>query len=157
SVDDKPSLTLDFSRFQDGQRFHGLRRIHLNNSVEDPSFANEKLGSEIFWAAGVPAPRVTRALVELNRRALGLYVLKEGFTGESATRQFQKLSGRRGEAGKGHDVNEKLDRNSVHAPFDTNRVALKNLSVALEAPLAERWRKIEAALDTKNFLTFMAL
>ena len=39
--DDKPALTLDFSRFQNGRKFHGLRRFHLNNSVEDPSYVNE--------------------------------------------------------------------------------------------------------------------
>ena len=79
-IDNKPSWTLDFSRFSPGQKFHGLRRIHLNNSVEDPSYCNERLGSELFRAAGVPAPRVTRAIVILNSRPLGLYVLKEGFT-----------------------------------------------------------------------------
>src|SRR5205085_9247534 len=92
-MEDKPALTLDFSRFKAGQKFHGVRRIYLNNSVEDPTYANEKIGSELFLAAGVPAPRVTRALVELNGRALGLYVLKEGFTEEFLARHFNRVSG----------------------------------------------------------------
>src|SRR5205085_6050826 len=73
-LEDKPAFTLDFSRFSPGQKFHGLRRIHLNNSVEDPSYCNEQLGSELFRAAGIPAPRVTRAVVTLNQRRLGPYV-----------------------------------------------------------------------------------
>src|SRR5206468_647386 len=52
-LDDKPGLTLDFGRFTNGQRFQGLRKIHLNNSVEDPSYLNEKIGSELFRAAGL--------------------------------------------------------------------------------------------------------
>src|SRR5687768_479503 len=34
-IDDKAALTLNFQKFTPGQRFHGLRKIHLNNSVQD--------------------------------------------------------------------------------------------------------------------------
>jgi len=67
-VDDKPSLTLDFSRFESGGKFYGLRKIHLNNSVEDPSFVNEIIGSELFRAAGVPAPRLAPDTYAVRRR-----------------------------------------------------------------------------------------
>src|SRR5687768_9330432 len=65
-IDDKPSFTLSFDKFLPQQRFHGLSKIHLNNSVEDPSYMNELLGSEAFRKAGVPATRAAHALVELN-------------------------------------------------------------------------------------------
>src|SRR5687767_2978740 len=74
-VDDKPSLTLNFDKFAPGQRFHGLEKIHLNNSVQDPSYLCEKLAREMFLAAGVPAARIGHARVSLNDRALGFYVL----------------------------------------------------------------------------------
>ena len=155
--DDKPALTLDFSRFQNGRKFHGLRRFHLNNSVEDPSYVNEKIGSEFFQAAGLAAPRVTRAQVILNGGTPRLYVLKEGFTEDFLARHFQRLSGELYEPGEGHDVNEKLARNSVAAPFDRNRAALKKLAAAAEeTDPAQRWQELEAALDTRQFLTFMA-
>lgn len=32
-IDAKPSVTLNFDKFAVGQRFHGLTKIHLNNSV----------------------------------------------------------------------------------------------------------------------------
>lgn len=156
--DDKPALTLDFSRFQNGRKFHGLRRFHLNNSVEDPSCVNEKIGSEFFQAAGLPAPRVTRARVTLNGGPPRLYVLKEGFTEDFLAQHFHRLSGELYEPGDGHDVNEKLARNSVEAPFDRNRTALKNLAAAVGEPdPAQRWQQLERALDTKQFLTFMAV
>jgi hypothetical protein len=155
--DDKPALTLDFSRFQTGRKFHGLRRIYLNNSVEDPSYVNEILGGEFFQAAGVPAPRVTRALVGLNGGTPRLYVLKEGFTEDFLARHFHRISGELYEPGTGHDVNEKLVRNSVEAPFDRDRAALKNLSAAAqETDPAQRWQKLETVLDTRQFLAFMA-
>ena len=156
-LDDKPAMTLDFSRFQAGRKFHGLRRIYLNNSVEDPSYTNEKIGSEFFEAAGLPAPRVTRALVGLNAGAPRLYVLKEGFTEDFLARHFHQISGELYEPGAGHDVNETLDRNAVDAPFDKQRTALKELAAAAqEADPAQRWRKLEKALDMRQFLAFMA-
>ena len=45
-LEEKPGFTLDFDRFAPGQTFYGLRRIHLNNSVEDPSYLKEKIGSD---------------------------------------------------------------------------------------------------------------
>ena len=157
-LDDKPSLTLDFSEFSDGQKFHGLRRIYLNNSLEDPSYVNEKIGSELFQAAGVPAPRVTRALVVLTGRVLGPYVLKEGFTEDFLSFHFKRVGGDLYESeDDAHDVNERLKRNSVRAPVK-NRAALKALAAAaLEPNPTERWRRLERTLDTERFITFMAM
>src|SRR5437899_3539324 len=76
-IDDKPALTLSFSKHASNRTFHGSSKIHLNNSVEDPSYLNEKLGTILFAKAGIPAPAVHHTLVELNGRRLGLYVLKE--------------------------------------------------------------------------------
>src|SRR5207253_9336101 len=88
-LNDKPALTLNFDKFQDRQKFHGLDKIHLNNSVQDPSYMTELLCGELFRAAGVPAARTTHARVELNGRDLGLYVLKEGFTKTFLRRYFK--------------------------------------------------------------------
>ncbi len=156
-LDDKPGFTLDFCRLLAGRRFHGLRRIHLNNSVEDPSYVNEKLGSELFHAAGVPAPRVSRALVTLNGRALGLYVLKEGFTEDFLACHFKQVSGDLFEPAEGHDVDQRLKRNAVEAPAQS-RASLKALAgAALEPDPARRWARLEQTLDTQRFVAFMAM
>ncbi len=156
-VDDKPALTLDFNRFDTRQRFHGLRRIHLNNSVEDPSYCNELLGSELFRAAGIPAPRVAHAVVTLNGRRLGLYVLKEGFTEDFLGCYFKQVGGNLYEPGEGHDVNQRLKRNSVQAPKQ-DRTALQAVAeAALEPDPVSRWPRLERSLDVDQFVTFMAM
>ena len=156
-VDDKPDLTLDFNRFNTRQKFHGLRRIHLNNSVEDPSYCNELLGSELFRAAGIPAARVAHAVVTLNGRRLGLYVLKEGFTEDFLSCYFKQVGGNLYEPDEGHDVNQRLKRNSVVAPKQ-DRAALQALADAsLETNLVKRWPRLEQSLDVDQFLTFMAM
>jgi spore coat protein H len=156
-VDDKPALTLDFCHFNQGQKFHGLRRIHLNNSVEDPSYLNEELGGELFRKAGVPAPRVTHAVVRLNGRRLGLYVLIEGFTEDFLSCYFKSVSGDLYEPRPGHDVGRFLHRNSVRA-LSRGKADLKTLAEAAREPdLARRWQRLSAALDVEEFNRFMAL
>ena len=156
-VDDKPGLTLDFSRFVSGQKFHGLRKIHLNNSVEDPSYVNEQIGSELFRAAGVPTPRVTHALVELNGRRLGLYVLKEGFTEDFLSLYFRRVDGNLYDTDWGHDVNKRMKRLSGRGPDDEQRDLRVLTEAALEPELGRRWQRLAEALDVDRFLTFMTL
>ena len=157
ALDDKPSFTLDFSHFDEGRRFYGLRRIHLNNSVEDPSYLNEMLGSELFNAAGVPAPRVAHALVELNGRPLGLYVFKEGFTEDFLARHFRNIGGNLYEPDQGHDVDQSMKCVSAQM-LRKDHTDLRGLAqAALETDPTRRWSRLEQTLDVDRFLTFMAL
>ena len=157
SVDDKPSFTADCDRFREGQRFHALRKFHLNNSLEDPSYLNEALGSELFRAARLPAPRVTHALVELNGRRLGLYVLKEGFAEEFLARHFQRTDGNLYEpqAGVAPDVDGPMTRNSGDGPNDN--LDLRRLAAASAQEIGLRWKALDEILDLDRFLAFMAL
>ncbi len=93
SVDDRPALTLNFDKFIPGQNFEGLDKLHLNNSVQDPSYMTELICGELFLAAGVPAARASHARVELNGRDLGLYVVKEGFDKKFLKRHFKDVNG----------------------------------------------------------------
>ena len=156
SLDEKPALTLNFTKFTAGQHFHGLSKIHLNNSVEDPSYFHELAGSALFRAGGVPAPRVTHALVELNGRRLGLYVLKEGFTREFLGLYFRHTSGNLYETGAGHDVDEALKKNQGDGPDD--RSDLQALAAAVREPdPARRWQALGRTLELERFLSLMAL
>lgn len=156
-LDEKPAFTLDFERFHPGRKFHGLRRIHLNNSVEDPAYCNEQLGGELFRRAGIPAPRATRAVVKLNDRQLGLYVLKEGFTEDFLSCYFQAIGGNLFEPGEGHDVNQRLKRASLPGPTQS-RAALKALAeAAREKEPSHRWQLLESSLEVDRFIRFMAL
>ena len=156
-LDDKPGFTLDFSLFHPGRKFHGLRRIHLNNCVEDPAYCNEQLGSEVFRSAGIPAPRATRALVMLNGRRLGLYVLQEGFTEDFLSCYFNKIGGNLFEPGEGHDVNQHLKRTRVDAPTQSRKLLESLSNAALEKDLSRRWSRLHDVLDVDRFIRFMAL
>ncbi len=154
-LDDKPAFTVSCDEFVPGQRFRGLSKFHLNNSVEDPSYLNEKLGGELFRAAGVPAPRVGHALVELNGRRLGLYVLKEGFAEEFLARHFARADGALYDPGRGGDITSLPRRAGSPALGGVTLEQLAN--AAQDSDATNRWRRLSGVLDLDRFVSFMAL
>ncbi len=117
-IDDKPALTLNFDKFRDHQTFHGLDKMHLNNSVQDPTYLNELICSELFLAAGVPTPRTTHARVWINGRDAGFYVLKEGFDGAFLKRHFGDGKGNLYDGGFLQDLDANLEKDSGDGPDD---------------------------------------
>lgn len=154
--DDRPGLTLNVDKYAKGQRFHGMKRFHLNNGVQDGTLLNEWLGSEVFRAAGYPAPRVGHARVFINDRDLGLYVLREGFDQPFLRRVFPDARGNLYDGGFLQDIGSELQMDAGADPG--NRADLLALAIACsEEDPAVRWRGIAERLDLDSFLTFMAL
>lgn len=61
-------------KFKKTERFLGLRKMTLNNMVEDPSMLHETLAYGLFRAAGVPAPRTGFAYLRVNGADFGVYL-----------------------------------------------------------------------------------
>jgi hypothetical protein len=151
-----PALTLNFDKFKPGQRFHGLDKLHLNNSVQDRSYMSEHLCAVLFQQAGVPAPRVTHALVKLNDRETHFYVLKEGFDKTFLRRHFTDPRGNLYDGGFLRDITEPLERTSGEGP--PGRSELKALAqAALEPDLSKRWARLQESLDVERFISFVAM
>ncbi len=70
----KPGLKVKFDKWVPEQRWGGLERLTLNNSVSDPSLVRQCLGYDLFRAAGLAAPRCSFAHVVVNEYDLGVYV-----------------------------------------------------------------------------------
>ena len=159
TIDDKPSLTLDFGKHLREQRFHGEEKIHLNNSVEDPSYMNESVGSHLFRSVGIPTPRVGFAIVFLNERRLGAYVLKENFSPAFLSASFS--GGAQGilyEPETGHDVDEALRGKPARNLRGASTPSPLQLAAALQdTDLESRWRRASSLLDTERFIRFMAV
>src|SRR4030095_10780611 len=137
-IDADPSLTLNFDKHVKGQTFHGLQRMSLNNSVQDRSFLNEQICREMFAAADVPVPRATHALVKLNGRDLGLYVLTEAFNKQFLAHHFKNPNGNLYDGGFLKDVTDELEKSSGKNPED--RSDLKRLvEAAREANTTARF------------------
>lgn len=155
-IDDQPSLTLNFAKFDKPQRFHGLRKIHLNNGKEDPTYLCEAISAEMYARASLPVARVALAQTVLNGRNLGPYVAIEGFTEEFLGRYFRNVKGNLYDSGFRHDITEPLEKLLGKKPHDW--ADLKKLaSAASIVNLEERWQRLAATLDTNQFAAYLAM
>lgn len=153
---DTPSLTLNFEKFADGQKFHGLKKLHLNSSIQDRTYLCEKISRELFNAAGVPTPRAGHAIVTLNGRKMGLYVLLEGINRQFLKHHFDDPGGNVYDGRAGKDIGAPLQTIEGENPKDHAR--FKSLrSAAVESDLSVRQERLEKVLDVDRFLTFVAL
>ena len=155
--DDKPALTLNFDKFAKGQLYHGIDKLHLNNSVQDPTYLTEIICGGMFLEAGVPTARGTHAFVDLQGRKRGLYVLKEGYDKTFLRRHFKNVTGNLYDGGFLADIDRDIKKNSGDEPTP-DRAELKALAAACREPdLAKRAERLEKLLDVDRFLTLVAL
>ncbi len=154
--DDKPALTLRTDRIQRDQRFHGLKKFHLNNSVQDETYLHEWVSSKYFQAADYPAPRVAHARLKINERDMGLYVLKEGFDELFLGQYFSNVEGNLYDGGFLQDIDADLEKDSGSGCDD--RSDLRAIVQAIQLPDPnERARALDQLLDIDRFITFMAM
>ncbi|MCX7872361.1 MAG: CotH kinase family protein [Verrucomicrobiae bacterium] len=154
--DDKPGFTLNFSYFQPGQKFHGVKKIHLNNSAQDPTFLSEYICGYLFRSAGVPATRVAHAYVQVNNKKPELYVIKESFEKEFFRQYFGDDDGNAyGESG-GADIDTQMHKMEGEGVKDWSD--LKQLLAATrENNITNCYEKLKNVLEIERFISFMAL
>jgi len=155
-IDDRPALTLIFNKFVPGQKFHGLSKIHLNNSVQDHAYLDEELCGELFRSAGVPAARAAPAIVSLNGKRLRFYVLKEGFSKEFLKQYFDRTDGNLYDGGFLSDIGDSTHRSSGHGPEDHSDLRAL-LAAAEESNTEKRWQRLNRLLDVDRFISLMVM
>jgi spore coat protein H len=154
-INDRPGMTLNFDKFVKGQNFHGIEKLSLNNSVQDPSYIMEKFSRELYLKAGVPVPRTDYALVTLNGRNLGLYVLAEGFNKQFLGQHFKKTGGNLYDGGFCQEVTQDLSLNSGD-PKDQSD--LERLRSALQkTSQSNKLSDLAEALDVDRFVSMLAM
>src|SRR5690349_5423728 len=73
----KPGFSIKLNEFVSGQKLDGLKKLLLDNAVQDPSFLTGHLGYQVYRRAGMPAPRTAHAVVTFNGEVKGIYVVEE--------------------------------------------------------------------------------
>ena len=154
----RPSLGLRFDEFDSDQRFAGLKRISLNNNLQDPTLVHQALAYRIFAQAGVPAPRCNFARVTVNGKFLGVYSHVEAVEAEFLRRRFGDASGHLYE-GLVTDFRPdwvKTFQRKNHQS-DADRSDLDAVVKALQAGDAELLARLEPLVDLDEYLTFWAV
>lgn len=74
---DKKPFKLKFNEYVSGQKIDGLKKLTLNNGLNDPTMLREKLILDYSRKHNVAAPRASYAKVYLNNVYWGLYSVVE--------------------------------------------------------------------------------
>jgi hypothetical protein len=87
----KAAFKVKFKQFEGGSKFEGLKKLTLNNMVEDFSLIHETLAYAAYRGAGLPASRTGYAFVRVNGDAYGVYLTVEDMDDVGLERWFGKF------------------------------------------------------------------
>ena len=159
TLDGKSAFKLKFDEFVDKQEFRGLRRMTLNNMIQDFSFIAERLSYALYRAAGLPAPRCNSALVYVNDQFYGVYANVETEDKTFLRRWFEDEDGNLYEEGQ-----VDFEAANVHVfeletnEMENDRSDLVRLIEVLESTTPETFMTdMSTVLDLDHFLRFTAL
>jgi spore coat protein CotH len=89
----KPNLRVDFNRFEDGQKFLGLKSFNLKANNQDASMMRERISMLLFDRMGIATPREAYARVFVNGTFFGLYNIVESIDKDFLKRVFGEDEG----------------------------------------------------------------
>ena len=166
----KRPFKIDFNRFVEDQRFHGMQQLNLHNNVMDPTHVRQALSYPVFQAAGIPSPRTAFAEVSLTidgeceREVLGLYTIVEEVDKAFLKRHFKttkgmllKPAGTQGLEYKGEDwtAYDWYEPKSKPKKSEARRL-IDALRLIHQADDDQFRREIGTFLDTDEFARFLA-
>jgi hypothetical protein len=149
-------------KFGKTERFRGLKKMTLNNMIEDPSMTHETLSYAAFRAAGVPASRTGFAYLRVNGEAFGVYLNVETLDEVSLERlfgSFDKTTQHLYEGEDGHDVKPgEAGAFEIDEGEETSRADLEALIEAVNSPGLEPWStRVEATADLQEMTKMWAV
>ena len=169
----KLALRFKFDEFEDqhpellDQRFYGFKKMTFSNGVKDASLMRDKLGGDIFRAAGVPVARSSfmRIYVDVSDgngpQYWGLYTMIEDPSNKMLDSQFADASGNMYKPdGDGAHLSSFVEEHMVKK---TNEDAadfsdVQQLISVLNGGSGESWRaELESIFDVDGFLTLLAV
>jgi cysteine-rich repeat protein len=158
----KPSFSLKLDEVDERARLHGLSKLLLNSSEQDPTFLRELIGADMHARAGLPAARIAHALVSLNGVDEGIYVVVEAIDKEFLQRHFGEYNdeGNLYEGPCCGDFVDDVDHLELKDQEKDGRTTedLRALAdVVLSAPDAELAAKLGERLDLEGFIKGYAL
>lgn len=77
--DQKMAWKMDFDRIIPGQSYRRMKKLNLNNMVQDHSTIHEQMAYHVIADAGLPTPRLGNATLFVNGVEFGTYLMLEAF------------------------------------------------------------------------------
>lgn len=152
----KAAFKLSFNRYDEDQTFSGVRRLTLNNLVEDPTLVREALAYRFLDALGLATPRTGYSTLSVNDAPYGLYLVLESMDEEFVARRFPGERGVLYEGEYGCDLfPEHVPEFERDAGKDPGRAKLQSLARSAAGESAALFHP-DGPLDMPKFLRYLA-
>ncbi|MBL8007313.1 MAG: CotH kinase family protein [Ignavibacteria bacterium] len=144
----KKSFRLSFNEFVSGQRWNGLKGVHLNNCWNDPTFIREKMHLDFCKNAGITAPRGNFVRLSVNDTLFAFYSLVEHVDKTFLNSRYGNNSGDFFKAVDGYGTSDDVYSDFRWLGTDTS---LYPIHYELKSDLnATTWSKLISFIDTLN-------
>jgi spore coat protein CotH len=149
-----------------GQRFYGFKDISFSPGYSDNSLIREKLGSDLFRAAGIPAARTAFARVYINfgegKKYCGVYTIVEVIDDTMVKTEFGNDDGNiyKPESTFANFVATEFEKksNKDEADYSDVQAVITVLNSSLRTTNPAEWRKqLEAVFNVDHFLKWLAI
>ncbi|MBM4010330.1 MAG: hypothetical protein FJ286_02970 [Planctomycetes bacterium] len=152
----RPSLIVDYGKFDAASPFAGLGRLTLNNNKQDAACIGQFLAYRLFAAAGVPAPRAGFAALSVNGTRLGVYTIVESIKKPFLRRVLDADDGGLYEGTVADLVPETLGKLEVET-HDRFRPTLEALAAMLDGAGPLDGERLGELVDLDTFISYWAV
>ncbi|HIG18448.1 MAG TPA: cellulosomal protein, partial [Candidatus Handelsmanbacteria bacterium] len=154
----RPSLKVNFGKFVQDRTHADMKRMTLNNNLQDASNTHQCMAYELFAKAGLVAPRCNFAKVSVNGEDLGIYTHVESVKKPMLRRHFDDDDGNLYEGQGGDFVAHRLEMMELKTNERQNdRSDLDDVAAALLVDDDELLEAVGAYVDIDSFLSFWAM
>ena len=160
TLEGKAAFSVDINAARPGGTMRGLKKLKLNNMVQDPSGVHEHLTYGLMRAAGMAAPRVGYLQVYVNGEYWGVYANVEAVDDVFLDRNFGEHGGNLYEGAYGVDfvVGGEFGFECDECAFPDDRSDITAVATVLDqAPTNAAIAQLESLVDLDQFLTEYAI
>ncbi|MCU9813429.1 CotH kinase family protein [Paraclostridium sp. AKS81] len=93
STTDRYSIKIDFGQYVDGQTYHGIRKLALNNNISDATYMKEAISYDIYNFLGIATPEYSYTDIKINGSDWGLYLGVEVIDERFIEKNYGEISG----------------------------------------------------------------
>lgn len=93
STTDRYSIKIDFGQYVDGQTYHGIRKLALNNNISDATYMKEAISYDIYNFLGIATPEYSYTDIKINGFDWGLYLGIEVIDERFIEKNYGEVSG----------------------------------------------------------------
>jgi spore coat protein CotH len=164
----KPGLEIDTNKYVSNQEFNGVKKLVMDNVIQDNTFLKEPLVYPVFEAMGIPSPQIAYMRVTVNDQYWGVYWLIENIDKNFLAKRFGDKEGMlykyeyvedyrftdKGSDPKGYFP---IFKPETHEDNPDGSALVKFVQTANSAPEAGFAAAIAPYLDVDKFLTYIAV